>query len=257
MNTPKGLWCYCAELYAGVRRFTALNIHSLKGRVPEERQVGDTPDISEYAQFNWYDWVEYYEPAEAGDKEAKYKLGRFCEVAKNVGPSCTYWIITANAEVVVRSTVTTLLDERRRGPAWQEQMADHQERTKNKIGDHQNKDEVAAEIGEGTLPDIPDDLFDELEEIYNNAPVSAAVESDALLLKVDDYTADSMDTYLNAEVVLPRGGIMSKGKVVKRCKNSDLKPIGLRNENPVLDTCEYVVEFEDGETSTCQANLIS
>jgi len=82
------------------------------------------------------------------------------------------------------------------------------------------------------------------------------VEPDALLPEVDDYMADSIDTYLNAEVVLPRGGIMSKGKVVKRCKDSDLKPIGLRNENPVLDTREYAVEFEDGETSTYQANLV-
>jgi len=244
-NTPKRLWCYCAEWYAGVRRLTALDIHSLKGRVPEERRVGDTPDISEYAQFDWYDWVEYYDPAEAGDKEAKSKLGRFCGVAKNVGPSCTYWVLTANAKVIARSTVTTLSDERRRDPAWQEQMTDYQEQIKAKFGDLKNKDEVAKEIGEGTLPEIPDDLFDELEEIYN-APVSAAVEPDALLPEVDDYNADSIDTYLNAEVVLPRGGIMSKGKVVKRCKDSDLKPIGLRNKNPVLDTREYAVEFEDG-----------
>jgi hypothetical protein len=255
-NTPKRLWCYCAEWYAGVRRLTALDIHSLKGRVPEERRVGDTPDISEYAQFDWYDWVEYYEPAEAGDKEAKSKLGRFCGVAKNVGPSCTYWILTAKATVVARSTVTTLSDERRRDPAWQEQMAEYQEQVKAKIGDHRNKEEVAEEIGVGILPEIPDDLFDELEEIYNEANVDA-VEPEALLPEVDNYTADTIDAYLSAEVILPRGGVMSKGKVIKRSKNSDLKPVGLKNENPILDTREYEVEFEDGEISTYQANLIS
>jgi hypothetical protein len=37
--------------------------------------VGDTPDISEYAQFDWYHYVEYYSPSEAGQKEEKSKLG--------------------------------------------------------------------------------------------------------------------------------------------------------------------------------------
>ena len=48
-----------------MRRLAALDKNSLNGKVLEGRWVEDTREISEYAQFNWYDWVEYYDPAEA------------------------------------------------------------------------------------------------------------------------------------------------------------------------------------------------
>ena len=63
-----------------MRRLPALDIISLNGRVLEEHRVGDTPYISKYAQFDWYGWVKYYDPAETGDKKAKSKLGSFCGV---------------------------------------------------------------------------------------------------------------------------------------------------------------------------------
>lgn len=252
-RTPKRLWCYCMEWYAAVRRLTALDIWSLQGRVPEERRVGDTPDISEYAQFDWYDYVEYYSPSEAGDKEEKSKLGRFLGVAKNVGASMTYWVLTERGQVIARSTVSALSDEDRRNREWQLRMADYDSIIDDRIGDHKNPKEVDKEIGEGMMPMAPDDLFDEINEDFE----WEQDEPEAAMPDVDDYTPDSMDNYLNAEVVLPRGGSLSQGKVLRRLYGEDLKPIGLRNNNPILDTREYEVQFEDGEVSTYQANLIA
>jgi hypothetical protein len=45
-----------------VRRLTAHNILALDRRVPIKIVDGSTPDISEYAQFNWYQYVWYYDP---------------------------------------------------------------------------------------------------------------------------------------------------------------------------------------------------
>ena len=46
---------------------------------------------------------------------------------------------------------------------------------------------------------------------------------------------------------LPRSSSMAQGKVVKRSCDNDGNVVGYANENPILDTQEYVVEFEDGE----------
>ena len=48
---------------AGIRRLTAHDIPTLQGRVPTEAIEGNTPDISEYAQFDWYQGVWYIDPA--------------------------------------------------------------------------------------------------------------------------------------------------------------------------------------------------
>ena len=111
--------------------------------------MGDTPDISEYAQFDWYDYVEYYSPSEAGQKEEKSKLGQFLGVAKNVGASMTYWILTERGQVIARSTVTALSDENRRNREWQIRMTDFDSIIEDRIGDHTNPKEVDTEIGEG------------------------------------------------------------------------------------------------------------
>ena len=53
-GSPKRTWCFCGEWYAGTRRLTAHDTPALHGRVPAERVGGDTPDISMYVQFSWY-----------------------------------------------------------------------------------------------------------------------------------------------------------------------------------------------------------
>ena len=257
-NTPRRLWDYCMEWYAAVRRLTALDIYALHGRVPEERRVGDTADISEYAQFDWYDWVEYITPSEGGDSEIKTNLGRFLGVAKNVGTSMTFWVLTEKATVVARSTVTKLSEEERRKPAQQANIKDFDESIKQKIGDHksssrEDKKALDKAIGEGWNPEIPGDLFDDM----SNDDKVVQEEPEASMPEVDNYTTDAYDIYLNADVLLPKGGDLSRGKVIRRTKDHEMKPVGLRNSNPILDTREYDVEFEDGEVGTYQANLIS
>ena len=55
-RSPKRLWDYCGEWVAAIRRLTAHDIPSLHDRVPCEAIEGNTPDISEYAQFEWYQY---------------------------------------------------------------------------------------------------------------------------------------------------------------------------------------------------------
>ena len=45
--------------------------------------------------------------------------------------------------------------------------------------------------------------------------------------------------------------------MLKRARDNDDNVIGRANENPILDTREYVVEFDDGEQSELAANTIA
>ncbi|MFN9958336.1 MAG: hypothetical protein ACK55I_34985, partial [bacterium] len=59
-------------------------------------------------------------------------------------------------------------------------------------------------------------------------------------------TPEADDNYIGANVSLPLGGILKRGRVTSRKRNADGLPAGLANDNPILDTREYVVQFDDG-----------
>ena len=50
---------------------------------------------------------------------------------------------------------------------------------------------------------------------------------------------------------------MAQGRVTKRLRDNDGNPIGRANTNPILDTREYVVEFNDGMEAELAANAIA
>ncbi len=50
---------------------------------------------------------------------------------------------------------------------------------------------------------------------------------------------------------------MRGGQVVKRKRDNADNPTGRANSNPILDTREYVVEFDDGEVTELTANTIA
>jgi len=76
-------------------------------------------------------------------------------------------------------------------------------------------------------------------------------------LEQDDYTEESYDAYLGAELLIPSGDHFIVGRVTKRKRDSNGNPIGLRNSNPILDTREYEVQFGDGSTLEYTANLVA
>ena len=45
--------------------------------------------------------------------------------------------------------------------------------------------------------------------------------------------------------------------VIKHRKDQEGNPVGIANNNPILDTREYIIEFMDGYEETMTANLIA
>jgi hypothetical protein len=74
-----------------------------------------------------------------------------------------------------------------------------------------------------------------------------------------DFTPDVFDdTYLNMELAIPRD---SDGpefvRVTKRLKDKDGLPIGRANNNPILNTRMYEVEYPGGHKASLVANAIA
>ena len=74
---------------------------------------------------------------------------------------------------------------------------------------------------------------------------------------VDDATPECQDNYISAEVTLPFQGTERTGKVKKQSRTQAGELYGKANENPILDTRSYDVEFPDGTLSLYTANVIA
>jgi hypothetical protein len=114
--------------------------------------------------------------------------------------------------------------------------------------DHPNpvfylQDDVDAHNGaaDGTIP---------LDAEYRD--MNQPAKSDA-----DDVAFETFDQYLQSEFYVNKDGDVATAKVVKRARDNNGNPIGKRRANPLLDTCEYECELDDGSLMRHHANVIA
>ncbi len=84
---------------------TAHDTPVLNGQVPAERVDGDTPKISIYVQFGWYQWVHFL------DHDGETKLSCWLGPAKGIGSGNCHWILLISCRPIARSTVFLIGDE--------------------------------------------------------------------------------------------------------------------------------------------------
>ena len=244
-GSPRKLWCYCSQWVAAIRRLTALDLPALQGRTPTEYVLGSTPDISEYALFDWYQPVKYIEPT-AKFPFQKTVMGRWLGVAENSVDLMSFYIMKANGEVLTRKSVWSYSEEERQLDSTKQELSDLDEGIKKKHGDSLKESLVDG------FPQPPDGLFDDDEAVAEpEEPELTAVEA-------DEYTSEAYDEYLTAEVMLPHGGEMARAKVISRKRDQNGLPVGRKaKNNPMLDSRMYEVEYADGSTEAITANLIA
>ena len=76
----------------------------MNGRTPIDKLTGETPDISEYLDFGFYDWVIFKENAGLGE----FQIGRFLGVSHNVGLLMSFWVLPPSGIPVARTSVQRL-----------------------------------------------------------------------------------------------------------------------------------------------------
>jgi hypothetical protein len=236
------LWDFCLEYVTELRNRTALGSPSLKGRTPHEIVTGDTPDISEWMEFSFYQPVWNYGPDE-NFPEQKRRLGRWIGVSHRIGQAMCYWILPKSANPISRSTVQPVTDEQMKMPETLEELQAYDLR-------------VGERLARGDI-DLPDTVIVPERDIYSDSHEFKAAETEAVKLEVEDYDPDTYDQFLLAEVVLPLLDSMQTAKVIKRKRDDEGNPIGKANTNLVLDQCVYEAEFPDGTIKEYSANMIA
>jgi hypothetical protein len=106
---------------------------------------GNTPDILEYVQFDWYQYVWWHDPAVQFPGDTK-KLGRWIGVAHDIGNPMTFWVLPNTCKVLACSTVWSLTDDEKADPLVQAQMAYLDASICEKIGDSVSKKEIDAAL---------------------------------------------------------------------------------------------------------------
>ncbi len=229
-RSPKRLWCYAGEWVAAIRSLTAHVNPTISDRCPTEAMLGDTTDISEYAQFDWYQPVWYIDPA-ATFPDHKRKLGRWIGVAHDVGQAMTFWILPKSCRVIARSSVQAVSEDDLALIETQTELAELDLAIDAKIGDKVTDKNLPPDVPNPTPAVGDEDIFDgDAGEDIDPA------DPDATRPEADDYTPEALDEYLATDVILPHGGEAQRATVLRRKRNQDGDPVGKRNQNPILDT---------------------
>ena len=70
-------------------------------------------------------------------------------------------------------------------------------------------------------------------------------------------TPEASDNYVNANVMIPLGDSLSRGRVVEQNCDAEGNVMGRANDKPIRDTHQYVVKFDSGEVTELTAKVIA
>ena len=246
-RVPEPFWDYGLRWVSETSSMTFTSAGSLNGNIPITQVTGETMDISEYLDFGFYDQVWYKDNAGLAPEQP----GRWLGVSSRTGRLMCYFILTQKGTVVSRSTVQRVTN-----------LEQHTARVKDTFNKFDTaiatilKSPIRGYDGDKPNPEDwadlienDDDFREEFETVYNSDNIKEA----------DEATPDILnDTYLGMELALPRDGEGPEyARVTKRLRDKDGLPIGTANDNPIIDTRLYEVEYLDGHKASLAANAIA
>jgi hypothetical protein len=184
---------------------------SLDWRTSSEVMTGETPDSSEYLNFDFYSWVKYHDHT-AGIADNVF-LGRRLGVAHNVGQAMTYWILKDNGYVIARSTSRPLTQEEEQSKMEKQQRLDFQQNIREAVGDFDPEMINTDDYGQNNDSVEP---YVSCEDDEANQDVENNVENPS-----KDDVVPGPDALVNAEVFLPHGDRYEIARVLGRKRKSD------------------------------------
>jgi hypothetical protein len=243
-KVPARLWDFCVKWSCDVRNKTASICFILDGRTPYEAVMGSTPDISSLATFNFYEPVWYIDQT-AELPQPKRKLGRWLGEAYDIRQAMCYWVLPISSGPIARSTVQPIPPEYLTTDDAREELEALDKALIAKYGDPIKSETAEYDVNS---PDL------EAEDI---TPLYDPVEPDASMPEADRWDTEAYDEYIASQVILPSGDSQLLGTVTARKRDHHGNPVGVRNENPILDTRIYEVTIPDGHSAEYSANTIA
>ena len=243
-NTPLRLWDYCWEYQCELRSLTATDHIQLDSVTPYEKIHGYAPNIAEYVQFKWFEWIWFNDP----DNPDVERLGRWCGPAHNSGQGMSYNIVTNKGKVLTRSTVSSIKQENSETPEMIERKASFMKEMESIIGNYCHATVSHTEYQ--PKGDPYESLFED-----DNLPMDDTPPMEPSYYTDPPYTEDN-DNLISAKIPLQHKGEIQQGEIVNRKRDSSGLLIGTHHINPIMDSREYQVQFPDGSYSDYSANIL-
>ena len=245
-NYPMKLWDYCAERRARINNLTAKDLFQLQGQTPHFTVTGAEGDLSNVCQFAWYEWCYFREQRNSFPLPQEI-LGRILGPAKDAGNLMAQWVLKSNGNIAPRRTCH---------PLRKDELISLIKIKKRTIFD----DLIKKRHGDSVDLPVKTVATDDWTEYEDNDESSRTIpEADD---PVDSSGAPigeqpSYDQLINAEVLLAQGEHFKSAKVLGRAKDQDGNLSGTYDDNPMLNTMVYNVEFPDGMIKEYSANVIA
>jgi hypothetical protein len=180
-----------------------------------------------------------YRDNEPSFPDDKLILGHYLGPAIDTGSALMAKILKSNSVFVCRSTLRHLTDEELNSSVHKDMRCQFDE-------------SIEHHLGPAALPqDFPAEDLTPDPTYYDDTDAMDPEYGDA------EVTPEIGDNYLSAELMLPKGGVLVKGHVTARKRDQDGNPVGHANDNPILDTRSYIVNFDDGDQTELTANMIA
>jgi hypothetical protein len=180
-----------------------------QGCTPLEIITGETPDISEYLDFEFYDWALFRSNAGLGEVE----LARWLGVSHRVGRLMSYWVLQESGIPISAITVQRLTNDERNTVEMQQRMNQYDEKLK-RVYEAQSAD-ISNRLRNVDSSKIIDpenedpDFFEDFMRVIDNATLKHADTNDV------DVTSDP---YVGMELAMTRGG---EGKMMHAREKAD------------------------------------
>ena len=223
------------------------------GKTSIEHVTGETPDISNWLDFTFYEpcWYMHYH-GNVMDK-SKASIGRWLGVSHNVSYQLCYYVLTDKGRVIARHSVQHITEDELKRNDINRKMVAFDNAIKIR------KDQVILDTTQWHDLYVLD-LEAHADDSSPDTDFTPSDDNDVAYEEEDlhkDVVFEPLDNLIGAEALLPCGGENAEAVVVKRVKGLDGKPIGTYNANPLLDTRKYLVRFKSGEEDEFKANMVA
>ena len=160
------------------------------GRTPIEIITGETPDISEYLDFSFYDWVTYRSNAGLGE----LSLGRWLGVSHKIGQLMSYWVLTEKGRVISCTTVQRLTRLEQDTQEWAQKMQKYNNNIREIVENVASVELNTMDVpkwNQLSIREYDEEFNEEFQKVINNESVK----------DIDEYF-EVNDDYLNMEIGL-------------------------------------------------------
>jgi hypothetical protein len=251
-KVPQRLWDYGFTWICEIKNICANMSKYADGRTPLEIITRETHDISEYLDFEFYDWVLYRGNAGLGEIELAQWLG----VSHRVGRLMFNWILPESGIPVSATTVQRMTNDERSIDEMRSRITQNEDKLKVLF------DMPSAIISNGLQNVDPSKIIDLDNKDPEFFEEFMRTIDDSRLRHADDeqpMAEVTGDAYLGMELAMPRGdeGEMVHATVKRRLMDEEGLPVGRPSLNPLLDSRKYEVDYADGYIEQLTATIIA